>query len=40
MHDGAGPHHGHIVRDLLNQMNIKVMKWPPYSLDLNPIENL
>jgi hypothetical protein len=40
MHDGAGPHRGHIVRDLLRQMDIKVMRWPPYSPDLNPIENL
>lgn len=40
MHDGAGPHRGHIVRNLLRQMEIKVMKWPPYSPDLNPIKNL
>jgi transposase len=40
MHDGAGPHRGHIVVDLLRQMGIRVMRWPPYSPDLNPIENL
>jgi transposase len=39
-HDGAGPHRCHIVTDLLGQMDIKVMAWPPYSPDLNPIENL
>jgi transposase len=40
MHDGAGPHRGHIVLDFLRQLDIQVMKWPPYSPDLNPIENL
>jgi transposase len=40
MHDGAGPHRGHIVKDILREMNIRVMSWPPYSPDLNPIENL
>jgi transposase len=40
MHDGAGPHRGYIAIDLLRQLDIKVMKRPPYSSDLNPIENL
>ncbi|CZT13847.1 uncharacterized protein RAG0_17344 [Rhynchosporium agropyri] len=40
MHDGAGPHRGNIVKQILREMNIRVMSWPPYSLDLNPIENL
>jgi transposase len=40
MHDGARPHPGHIVRDILREMQIRVMFWPPYSPDLNPIENL
>ena len=40
MHDGAGPHRGLIVRDILQEMHIRVMEWPPYSPDLNPIENL
>jgi hypothetical protein len=39
MHDGAGPHRGHIVRDILREMEIRVMQWFPYSPDLNPIEN-
>ena len=40
MHDGAGPHRGNIVKDILREMQIRVMSWPPYSPDLNPIENL
>jgi transposase len=40
MYNGAGPHCGHIVRDILREMEIRVMSWPPYSPDLNPIENL
>lgn len=40
MHDGAGPHRGHIVLDVLRELGIHVMVWPPYSPDLNPIENL
>ena len=40
MHDGAGPHRGLIVKEILREMEIRVMEWPPYSPDLNPIENL
>jgi hypothetical protein len=40
MHDGAGPHRGLIVLAKLRQLGIRVMIWPPYSPDLNPIENL
>jgi len=40
MHDGAGPHRGHIVKDILREIGIRVMTWPPYSPDLNLIENL
>lgn len=40
MHDGAGPHCAHIVQDVLEELQIEVMIWPPYSPDLNPIENL
>jgi transposase len=40
MHDGAGLYRGHIVVRLLQEMGITVMIWPPYSPDLNPIENL
>jgi hypothetical protein len=40
MQDGAGPHRGLIIRELLREMEIRVMEWPPYSPDLNPIKNL
>lgn len=40
MHDGASVHRAYIVRDLLAAMDINVMELPPYSPDLNPIENL
>lgn len=39
-HDGASVHTAGIVKQLLVEMGIKVMNWPPYSPDLNPIENL
>ena len=40
MHDNAPVHKAHIVRELLQSLGIEVMDWPPYSPDLNPIENL
>ena len=40
MHDNAPVHTARIVRALLEELGIKVMIWPPYSPDLNPIENL
>jgi transposase len=44
MHDNAPVHRAHIVRDLLEEMKtyivFEVMDWPPYSPDLNPIENM
>ena len=39
-HDNAPTHTAHVVRDALAEMNIEVMDWPPYSPDLNLIENL
>jgi hypothetical protein len=39
-HDNAPTHTAYIVQQLLHEMNITVMDWPPYSPDLNPIENL
>ena len=39
-HDNAPTHTARIVQALLVQMGITVMEWPPYSPDLNPIENL
>jgi transposase len=38
--DNAPVHRARIIRTLLQQMGIEVMEWPPYSPDLNPIENL
>ncbi|CAK44601.1 uncharacterized protein An03g03020 [Aspergillus niger] len=40
MHDGASVHQAYIVRELIQDMGVEVMIWPPYSPDLNPIENL
>lgn len=38
--DNAPVHTAYIVRDALNELECEIMKWPPYSPDLNPIENL
>lgn len=40
MHDNAPVHTARIVEELLKEMEVEVMVWPPYSPDLNPIENL
>ena len=40
MQDNAPIHTAHIIRDWLQEKNVEVMEWPPYSSDLNPIENL
>ncbi len=39
MHN-AQIHTAHIIQDWLQDNGINVMDWPPYSPDLNPIENL
>ena len=39
-HDNARPHVARVCRDFLNQNNVQVLNWPPYSPDLNPIEHL
>lgn len=40
MHDNAPVHTAYIVRELLDDLGIEVMDWPPHSPDLKPIENL
>lgn len=40
MHDGASVHRARVVQTVLQRLGITVMVWPPYSPDLNPIENL
>jgi transposase len=40
MHDNARVHTAKIVTRLLQEKGLRVIKWPPYSPDLNPIENL
>jgi len=40
LQDNAPIHTAHIVREWLEQHFITVMNWPPYSPDLNLIENL
>ncbi|RKL09128.1 hypothetical protein BFJ70_g16701 [Fusarium oxysporum] len=40
MHDNASAHTARIVKSLLEELQIRIMTWLPYSPDLNPIENL
>jgi transposase len=40
MQDGAGIHRAHIIRNFFGMAGLIVMVWPPYSPDLNLIENL
>ena len=40
MHDNAPPHRSNYTARWFETHGIKVMKWPPISPDLNPIENL
>lgn len=40
MHDNAPVYKARIVRQLLQSLGIQTMDWPPYSPDLNSIENL
>jgi transposase len=40
MQDGAGIHRAHIIRNFFLTLGVNLMRWPPYSPDLNPIENL
>jgi len=38
--DGARPHAARATRDFLNDEEIQVLNWVPYSPDFNPIEHL
>ena len=40
LHDNVGYHHGQVVSDLLTKHKVELVGIPPYSPDLNPIENL
>jgi transposase len=40
MHDNASVHTAQFVRSLLEVLGVDLMAWPPYSPDLNPIDNL
>ena len=40
MHDNAPIHTAKIILAWLEEHLINIIKWPPYSPDLNPIENL
>jgi transposase len=40
MQDGAGIHRARIIKQWFSEEGIELMDWPPYSPDLNPIENL
>ena len=39
-HDNARPHSAAITRDFLEENEVTVLPWVPYSPDLNPIEHL
>ena len=39
-HNLTFQHVARVCRDFLNQNNVQVLDWPPYSPDLNPIEHL
>ena len=38
--DGATAHTAYYTKEWFNDNNIKAIPWPPYSPDLNPIENI
>jgi transposase len=40
MHDNAPPHKAKSTMDWLATNNIIALPWPPYSPDINPIENV
>ena len=38
--DNAPVHTARIIQGTLSELGYDIMEWPPYSPDLNPIENL
>jgi transposase len=40
MHDNAASHRADSTRELLRENKVKIIKHPPYSPDLNPIEHV
>ena len=38
--DNAPCHKAKVLMDWLSKQKIDILRWPPYSPDLNPIENL
>lgn len=40
MQDNAPIHRARIIQDWFRDMGVILVDWPPYSPDLNPIENL
>ena len=40
MHDNAPCHKARLVQAYLKKCKVSVMKWPPLSPDMNPIENV
>lgn len=40
MHDNAPIHSAKIIKEYFQEQNIVPLGWPPYSPDLNPIENI
>ncbi len=40
MQNNAPIHTARIMRDFFERLGFRMLRWPPYSPDLNPIENL
>jgi transposase len=40
MHDNACIHTAKLTKKLLEDNHVEVLKWPPYSPNLNPMENI